>query len=439
MRKARTTKHQWLTLVAVVSALAIALAACGGDDDDSASSASTTTTPKAADRGNVDGTLTVGALMPQSGDLAVIFDALHVPVTMAIDEINAAGGVNGKPVVLKDADDGTSPDVAAQGLDTLLNSDKADVIVGPASSGTMEGIVDKVASAGVTTCSGSNTSAALSTAKDDGFYFRTAPPDKFQGPALAQLVLSDNKTKPAILARNDSYGTGFADSLEKALTDGGADVVINSAYDPAASDFNSDVSKVVAAGPDSVVIIGFNDDGAKIVKEMIAQNVGPDKIQIYTADGMQSSKFGASVDASNPGVIAGIKGTAPAAAPAGVTHPFIAKYAATGNDTIFSSYYYDCTMLLALSAQAAGSDDPAKIRDKMLEVSQDGTKCQTYADCLALLKAGTDIDYDGASGSVDLSKVGEPTSGVYDVWQYNADASNSNIEGVPQITINENS
>ena len=67
---------------------------------------------------------------------------------MAIDEINAAGGVNGKPVVLKDADDGTSPDVAAQGLDTLLNSDKADVIVGPASSGTMEGIVDKVASSG---------------------------------------------------------------------------------------------------------------------------------------------------------------------------------------------------------------------------------------------------------------------------------------------------
>ena len=358
---------------------------------------------------------------------------------MAIDEINAAGGVNGKPVVLKDADDGTSPDVAAQGLDTLLNSDKADVIVGPASSGTMEGIVDKVASAGVTTCSGSNTSAALTSAKDNGYYFRTAPPDKFQGPALAQLLLSDNKTKPAILARNDSYGTGFADSLEKALTDGGADVVINSAYDPAASDFSSDVSKVVAKGPDSVVIIGFNDDGAKIVKEMIAQNVGPDKIQIYTADGMQSSKFGQSVDASNPGVIAGIKGTAPAAAPAGVTHPFIAKYAATGNDTIFSSYYYDCMMLLALSAQAAGSDDPAKIKDKMLEVSQGGTKCQTYADCLALLKAGKDIDYDGASGSVDLSKVGEPTSGVYDVWQYNADGTNSNIKGVPQISINENS
>jgi ABC-type branched-subunit amino acid transport system substrate-binding protein len=354
---------------------------------------------------------------------------------MAIEEINAAGGVNDKPVQLKDADDGTDPNVATTSLDTLLNSEKIDAIIGPASSGTMEGIVDKVASAGVVDCSGSNTSAALTDAKDDGFYFRTAPPDKFQGPALAQLVLSDNKAKPAILARNDSYGKGFADSLEKSLTDGGADVVINSLYDPNASDFSADVSKVVDAGPDSVIVIGFNTDGAKVVKEMIAQGVGPDKIQIYTADGMQSSKFGESVDPANPGVIANIKGTAPSAAPAGVTHPFIAKYAATGKDTIFSSYYYDCTLLVALSAQAAGSDDPAKIKAKMLEVAEDGTKCQTYADCLALLKQGTDIDYDGASGSVDLSKVGEPTAGVYDVWAYKADATNANIPGVSQITV----
>jgi ABC-type branched-subunit amino acid transport system substrate-binding protein len=427
--------HRWLRLLGVVTILALVLAACGGDDDDSSSGTTESTAQQAADRGNVDGTLVLGALMPQSGDLSVIYDALHTPVTMAIEEINAAGGVNDKPVQLKDADDGTDPNVATTSLDTLLNSEKIDAIIGPASSGTMEGIVDKVASAGVVDCSGSNTSAALTDAKDDGFYFRTAPPDKFQGPALAQLVLSDNKAKPAILARNDSYGKGFADSLEKSLTDGGADVVINSLYDPNASDFSADVSKVVDAGPDSVIVIGFNTDGAKVVKEMIAQGVGPDKIQIYTADGMQSSKFGESVDPANPGVIANIKGTAPSAAPAGVTHPFIAKYAATGKDTIFSSYYYDCTLLVALSAQAAGSDDPAKIKAKMLEVAEDGTKCQTYADCLALLKQGTDIDYDGASGSVDLSKVGEPTAGVYDVWAYKADATNANIPGVSQITV----
>ena len=59
-----------------------------------------------------------------------------------------------------------------------------------------------------------------------------------------------------------------------------------------------------------------------------------------------------------------------------MTNPFIAKFAATRIDTIFSSYYYDCTNLIALAAQAAGSDDPAKIKDKMIEVSSGGTKCQ---------------------------------------------------------------
>ena len=178
-------KHRWLRLVAVASVLALALAACGGDDDDDNASGSTSSTAAtAADRGNVDGTLAIGALLPQSGDLAVIFNALHTPVTMAIDEINAAGGVNGKPVVAEGRrrrhQSPTSPPSA---LDTLLTSDKVDAIVGPASSTTTDGIVDKVASNGVVDVLGfEHLGRAQPTAKDGGYYFRTAPPDKSPGP-----------------------------------------------------------------------------------------------------------------------------------------------------------------------------------------------------------------------------------------------------------------
>jgi branched-chain amino acid transport system substrate-binding protein len=219
------------------------------------------------------------------------------------------------------------------------------------------------------------------------------------------------------------------------LTDGGAEVLVNAAYDPKASDFKADVGKVVGKGADAVAVLGFNDDGGKVIKEMIAQNVGPKNVQIYTADGMQGSSFYKGVDESNPAVIQGIKGTAPSAAPSGVTHPFAAAFAAKKIDTIFSAYYYDCTMIVALAAQAAGSDDPAKIKDKVIEVSSGGTKCQTYKDCLAKLKAGTDIDYDGASGPVDLTDKHEPDVGVYDVWQYDAKGAPGNIPDVPQIKI----
>lgn len=411
---------------AVVAGLALVAAACGSNKKGGG----------ASDRGNVDGTLTVGGLMPQSGDLSAIYKSLQVPTQMAIDEINAAGGVNGKPAVLKLADDGTKADVASASLDTLLNSDKVDAVVGPASSSTALGILGKVKTGGVVDCSGSTTSAELSTADDGGYFFRTAPSDNLQGPALAQVVLGDGKKNVAILTRNDSYGTGFGKALEDALKNGGASVAINAAYDAGGTDFKSDVGKVKAANPDSVIVIGFNDDGGKVVKEMIAQGIGPDKIQIYTADGMQGSSFYKGIDASNPAVVKGIKGTAPAAEPSGVQSPFIAAFKAKNVDPIFSSYYYDCTILIALAAQAAGSDDPAKISDKMVEVSKGGEKCNTYKDCLALLKAGKDIDYDGASGPVDLTNVGEPTNGVYDVWSYGADGKPANLKGVPQIKIN---
>jgi ABC-type branched-subunit amino acid transport system substrate-binding protein len=431
------------SVVFIAMALALVAAACGSSNkNSSAGSNATTTTGAAATVSTCKGTqgsggLALGGLMPQSGDLKVIYKSLCTPVQMAVDEINAAGGVNGKPVSLVYADDGTSPDVASTSLNTLVTSDKVNAILGPAASGTALGIVDKLKGAGVVACSGSTTSSGLtqSGGAAGGFFFRTAPPDKLQGPALAQLILGDNKTKVAILTRNDSYGTGFGSALKTALTQGGATVVANDAYDPSSSDFHADVAKIVGKGADAIVIIGFNDDGAKVLKEMIAQNIGPKQIQIYTADGMQSSSLGKSVDPTNPGIVSGIKGTAPAAAPSGVTNPFLAKFKATGIDTIFSSYYYDCTNLIALAAQAAGSNDSASIRDKLLEVSSGGTKCQNFAECSALLKQGKDIDYSGASGPVDLTSEHEPGNGVYDVWQYDSKGAYANIPGVAQIKI----
>lgn len=423
--------YRWLRLVAAVSVVAMVAVACGDDKDSDSGNGGDDNSS------SVDGTLKVGALIPQTGDLAAIVKSLQTPIEMAIEEINAAGGVNGKDVVLSLSDDGTNPDVAKGSFDTLVSSDKVDAIVGPAPSGVALALMDKIKSNGIDTCSGSTTSAELSDADDGGYFFRTAPPDKFQGPALAQVVLGDGYSKVAIVTRNDSYGTGFGSALASALADGGAEVAINAAYDPAASDFKSDVSAVKDAGPDAVVVIGFSDDGGKIIKEMIAQGVGPADIPIYTADGMQGSSFYKGIDENDASVVEGIKGTAPAAAPNGVTSPFNDAFKEKGVDPIFSAYYYDCTMLIALAAQAAGSDDPAEIKDKMLEVSSGGEKCNTYADCLALLEDGKDIDYDGASGPVDLSDAGEPTSGVYDVWAYAADGSYSNVKDADQITISD--
>jgi ABC-type branched-subunit amino acid transport system substrate-binding protein len=422
----KTRALKLVTLFALISLLSVYGGAAGGSPT------------KPPDRGNVNGTLEIGQLAPQTGQLSNIVQSLTTPVTMAIGDINAAGGVLGKPVTYTLADDGTDPTVASQSLDRLLNSDKVDAIMGPASSGTMLGIIDKVRSAGVLTCSGSTTSPALTKAKSGGYFIRTAPPDTLQGQALAELVIKDGHSKVGILVRNDAYGVGFGKALDKALKQGGAKVVANVAYDANATNFDADVQKVADKKPDAVIVIGFNDDGSKVVKTMIGKNLAPSQVAVYTADGMQSSRFGPTVDPSNPAVVAGMKGTAPAFEPGGVQSDFPARFKATGIDPIFSAYYYDCMILTALATEKVKSEDSAKIRKAFAANTRGKEPCTTFADCKALLDQRKTIHYEGASSTFkNFNKFGtfQPTAGVYDVWSYDSSAKISTQPQSDQIRI----
>jgi branched-chain amino acid transport system substrate-binding protein len=386
-------------------------------------------------RGNVDGQLVIGGLYPETGSLSAIAQSLSTPVEIAVGEINAAGGVDGKQVKLVSADDGTDPNVASASLDRLLQSDKVDAIIGPASSTTTLGILDKVKTSGVFECSGSNTSAELTTkgAAARGYYSRTAPPDRLQGPALAQLVLKDGHSKVGILVRNDSYGVGFGKALKKALTSGGAKVVADVAYDPTGANYDADVQKVANAKPDATIVIGFNDDGAKIVNTMIGKGIGPKEVPIYTADGMQSSKFATTLDPSDPSKADGIKGTAPAASPAGIKSPFQAKFEATGITPIFSAYQYDCMNLIALAAEKAKTDDPAKFKKAFTQNLKGKVSCNDFASCKQALDAGKTIHYSGASSTFKKFGAFEPRTGAYELWHY--DTAGKVVTDTGQITI----
>ena len=417
-------------LLLVVGALALVAGACGSDDnaDDNGDETTTTEASAAADRGNVDGELKLGSMVPQTGDLNTIVDSLQTPINMALKEINDAGGVLGKPVVLVEGDDGTSPTVAEATYAKLVNTDKVDAIVGPAPSGVAAKLAEKIGTDKVPTCSGSTTAANLEGA-GDGFFFRTAPGDDLQGPALADLITSDNHAKVAILARNDDYGKGFSESLQTALEESGAEVTEVVLYNPdSGSGYDADVQKAIDSSPDAVAVLGFNDDGAQIISAMIGKGAGPSDIPIYTADGMQGSSFAETVDPADLSKVAGIKGTAPSSNPAGVEHPFADKFAATGVDTIFSAYYYDCTNLMALAAEAAGSDAPADIQAQFAKNLEGENDCQTFAECKTYLDEDKTIHYRGASSAFDDWNVMQPATGVYDVWEYTDTGEVSTLE-----------
>ncbi len=417
------SSRAWRT-TAVLGAAALALAACGGDEEPAGTTESSSASG-AAPAG--DGTLTVGTLLPQTGSLAFLGPPEFAGVQMAVDEINAAGGVLGKDVVKIDGDSGdTTTDIASQTSDRLISED-VDAIIGAASSGVSLTVIDKITGAGVVHFSPANTSPAFTDYDDKGLYFRTAPSDVLQGRVLGNLLIEDGYLDVGIMALDDAYGNGLADAVESTVGEGGGTATAKIIYNPEAATFSAEVGQLKASNPEAIVVIGF-EETKKILPELIAQGIGPDTVPLYLVDGNladYSKDF-------QPGTLAGTKGTLPGG-PDAEGDDFQARLLAVDpalTDFSYSKESYDTTVMIALAAIAAESDSGEAIGSKLVEISKEGEKCTTFADCAALLEEGTDIDYDGVSGPVDFTDAGEPDSATIGIYEYGEDNKYTNLEYV---------
>ena len=433
-----------LRLMAALLSLSLIAAACGDSDaDDSATETvetteapatteattttaaeSTTTEAEMVEEMFVPPAITIGYLLPQTGGLSVIVDALVKPLEMLAAEVTDAG----YEVTLVPGDSGTDPNIASATADQLL-TDNVSAIMGAAGSGQTVAVLDKVTGSQVVMCSGSNTGASLSTADDGGYYFRTAPSDVLQGPALADLITDDGGTSVGIVYRNDEYGAGFADVLTAGLEANGLTVAASVAYDPETTSFDAEAGEIAGAGVDALVVVAFAE-GAQLFQALIEAGVGPADVATYGTDGLKDSVTWDAIDPSNPAVMEGIRGTAPSAAPANGEATFGDRFAAFAPDApnIFSGQFYDCMMVTLLASAIAGSADPTVFVSEMNGVTAGGTKCTTYTDCIALIAAGEDIDYDGASGPLEFAENGEPSVGTYDLYEYDAEGNGNTFD-----------
>jgi len=223
-----------------------------------------------------DGVLTIGTLLPATGDLAFLGPPEFAGVDLGVKDINAAGGVLGKPIKQVKADSGDgSPNIAPSETDKLLRA-KADAIVGAASSSVSLSVIDKITGAGVVQISPANTSTAFDTYADKGLYFRTAPSDVLQGQVMAQTVSGDGYQSIAILARQDSYGEALAQNVKKFYEQAGGKVVSYQLYDANAANYTAEVEKIKSQDPDAIVLIAF-DETKKIIPELIKAGLGQKK------------------------------------------------------------------------------------------------------------------------------------------------------------------
>lgn len=428
-----------LKTVAVLGAASLALAACSSDSGETDAAATTeetaaTTEETATEEAAAEcqnPTLVLGTLLPATGDLAFLGPPEFAGVEMALADIDAAGGVLGSPVTYIEGDSGdTTTDIASQTVDSQL-AQGVQAIIGAASSGVSLTVIDKITSNGVVQFSPANTAPALTTYEDNGLYFRNSPSDVLQGAVIAAQAVDSGITKMAVIARQDPYGEGLAAATAKDFEAAGGTVTSNLLYDPAAPSFEAEVAEIKAGGPEAVAVIGF-EESVKLLQEMIKQGVGPQDIQIYLVDGNLSATAFENFPADT---MKGVIGTIPTGSvDLQAFYDKMAEFDPSLTDFTYGPQSYDAAVVIALAAEAAGCADGTAIAAELPNVAGNGGEaCTTYADCVALIQAGTDIDYQGVTGSVDFNEYGDLAEGTISINEYSSNTEFAEIGSVTAV------
>jgi len=366
--------------------------------------------------------LSITGILPLTGSLAFLYPPMQAGAYLAVDDINAAGGVLGNKVVLsmKDSGGGENLAISSQSATAAIATD-TDVVLGAAASGVTRNIINQITGAGIVEISPSNTAPDLSTWKDGGYYFRTAPSDNLQGRIVANQILSDGAQKVAILYDDNSYGNGLEAVAEGVLTAGGA-TVTKTANTEGETNFGSIVDKVVATSPDAILIISY-DETKKSLPALKAAGFKGSNIYLVDGNTVDYSKE------SFAGYLAGATGTIPGGSTTDAFKARLkAKYAELNKGKVLSDFTYaaesyDAVILAALAAQASGKATGAGIKSEIANISLAGagkTTVTSYKDGLAALNAGKKINYDGFSGPIEFDKNGDPTGAFIGIYKYDA-------------------
>ena len=290
-------KKQMNRVLAVVLAgvMSAGLAGCGGGSSSTttaapaaaAPAASTTAAasaaaaPAAADQPKADegvqakaDEIHIGMVNPLSGDNALYGLDQERGMTLAFEEINAAGGVNGAKLVLDEYDDQGDPQNAAKGAQKFADDDSIAAMVGSSLTSCTLAIVPIIDDAGLVECVVSSSSPSLANCSP--YFFRMAVQDVQAARQMAKAVLDQDKKKISVLYANNDFGQKLAESLVDYAKENGGEIIDYIDYNPADQDFTAILTTVKSSAPEAVCLCGTVTDCALLIKQM--RNLGIDAL-----------------------------------------------------------------------------------------------------------------------------------------------------------------
>jgi len=348
----------------------------------------------------------IGIILGFTGPIESLTPHMADGAELAIKEINDSGTLLGGANVVALRADSTCIDagVATAAAERLITAEGVHAIVGADCSGVTGAILSNVALPnGIAMISPSATSPGLSTAPDNGLFFRTSPSDARQGVVITEILRDLGVGEVAVTYTNNDYGKGLADSFQSAFEAASGTVTINAAHEDGKADYSAEVAALAAAGGEVLVVAGYVDQGGSGIVRAALDSGAFDTF--YFPDGMISAKlyenFGTEIEGSS--------GAHPSPSQ-DLSDRFTALVDGAFEATSpFTPESYDAAALLLLAMQAAGSTDSQVYKDKVMEVANapgEPIHVGELAKALDILAAGGDVDYVGASG-VELIGPGE--------------------------------
>jgi ABC-type branched-subunit amino acid transport system substrate-binding protein len=383
------------------------LAACGDGDETTTTASGTDTTTTAGtdttgtDAGTSGDGVTIGLLAPLSGELGTFGEIVSAGYRAAAETINDTGLLECGPITFESADSQTDPEVGRQEAERMI-SNGAVAIAGPTSD-VMVALVPLAQSEEVVLTSPYAGSTALNELGGD-YVFRTVGPDTNDGIAAAKWISDEGYEAIAVFTQQEEQQLSAGNAARDALADLGANVVIDQEFAPGEASYSGVLSTVLAAQPDVIYLAGGQESSLTIINE--AAQLG------YAGDWLFSADLATdeTVQAAGADILEGVAHTVVSSTDqeAEVYQQFVDIHMAVNGEEPgpFGANAFDGMNLIALAMVASGGCDGPSINSALIEVSSGGTAVTSFEEGARLLADGQDINYEGASGPVDLDDTG---------------------------------
>lgn len=439
----KTIKSIWLRLFAAVFVLSLVAAACGDDDADEQPATDATETPsEPADTGDDEpaddepaaadepaddgaepaddepseaaepaavGEITVGVLVPLTGELGEFGKIVADAIEFGVEEINAAGGTRCGTIRTVVADTGGDAETGIREATNMIESEGAVAVMGP-TSGVMVALVDLAHREEVVIMSPYAGTINLNELGGN-FVYRTVSSDLGDGAASGLWLSSRGYESVSFLIQNEESTISPAEVARAEVLEAGIEITDFIVYNPGQPSYQAELTTVLANNPDAIFLAGGQESGVTVIKEAVAG--GFEGEWLFTADLAVPEIFDAvGAELINDKAFVEFADADPSL-PEFIS--FEERYDKAGDP--FAPNSFDMITLVALSLEAADSCDGAGINSTIRGVAHsDGTKVSTFAEGRDVLASGGAINYEGASGPLVFDESGT-VSGAYTIQQ----------------------